>query len=326
MVLREDQNPMSATNEKLRAHITATANRLRMIQVDFADESDQTRQEYLCEEIEHALKSVMPDERRDFLEGLKTRFPTLADLGGVPVSQSQEDKTLNRPTPGQGMSDDHGMLVELLVKMFPTLSDDGKGSVVKGLQQGGIAIRGSQNYSGAVPTELPEQLQTILQPDDDSALEPARVGELAMLLADFVIKIEPLVWNTWRNLSPRSNIRPSGNIKDIMKKFACSGGDSTEEPVVDKLKELHQIIAAMITSVGRAGDQFAKHHLSKLSPAEISALVRLEPKSVLVGHEVKCWRKYQELAGELTEASIEAQIREAIVDFVESLMEISRRH
>ncbi len=110
-----------------------------------------------------------------------------------------------------------------------------------------------------------------------------------------------------------------------MGKFACASGGVAQEQVGNALKELHQIIAAMITAVGRASDRFAKHHLSKLSPSEISALVRLERKGVLVSHEVKCWRKYQELASELTEASIEAQIREAIVDCVESLMKISRR-
>lgn len=219
------------------------------------------------------------------------------------------------------MLDDPRSLVQLLAKIFPTLPADGKESVIRGLQEGGIALRGSQDYS----EELLGQLQTILQPDDAAGLEPTRVTALATLLIDFVIKIEPLVWNTWRKLSPHSSIRPSGNIKDTMKKFTCVGGDATKEPVEDKLKELHQIITAMITAVGRAGDQFAKHHLSKLSPSEITALVRLERKGVLVSHEVKCWRKYQELASELTEASIEAQIREAIVDCVESLMKISRR-
>lgn len=320
MVLWEDQEPVSATdNEKSRAHIAATTNRLRMIQVDFADDGDQQRREYLCEEIERALKAVMPDERTEFLEGLKSKFSTVGDFGAQPIFQEHETK--KRPTMGQGMSDDPKSLVQLLAKIFPTLPADGKESVIRGLQEGGIALRGSQDYS----EELLGQLQTLLQPDDAAGLEPTRVTALATLLIDFVIKLEPLVWNTWRKLSPHSSTRPSGNIKKTMGKFACAGGGVAQEQVGNALKELHQIITATITAVGRAGDQFAKHHLSKLSPSEISALVRLERKGVLVSHEVKCWRKYQELASELTEASIEAQIREAIVDCVESLMKVSRR-
>jgi len=319
MVLCEDQEPVSTTdNEKLRAHIAATANRLRMIQVDFADDGDQARGEYLCEEIERALKTVLPDERAEFLEGLKSKFSTVGDFGAQPIFQEHETK--ERSTVGRGMLDDPGSLVQLLVKIFPTLPPDGKESVIRGLQEGRIGLRGSQDYS----EELLQQLQAVLQPDD-SSLEPTRVTALAAVLTDFVIKLEPLVWSTWRKLSPHSSTRPSGNIKNTMGKFACADGGVAQEQVGNALKELHQIIAAMITAVGRASDRFAKHHLSKLSPSEISTLVRLDRKGVLVSHEVKCWRKYQELASELTEASIEAQIREAIVDCVESLMKVSRR-
>jgi len=308
-----------ADNKKLRVHVAATANRLRMIQVDFADDSDQTRREYLYEEIERALKAVLPDERTEFLEGLRSKFPTVGDFGAQPMFQGYETK--ERSTMGRDMLDDPKSLVQLLVKIFSTLPTNGRESVIRGLQEGGIGLQGSQDYS----EELLGQLQNILQPDDAAGLQPGRVTALAAVLTDFVIKLEPLVWSTWRKLSPHSSIRPSGNIKDTMKKFTGAGGDVMQEQVCDKLKELHQIITAMITAVGRAGDQFAKHHLSKLSPSEISALVRLERKGVLVSHEVKCWRKYQELASELTEASIEAQIREAIVDCVKSLMKVSRR-
>ena len=61
--------------KKMGSHLVETANRLRLIQVDFADESEQTRTTYLCEEIERALKSVLPDERNEFLERLLEKFP-----------------------------------------------------------------------------------------------------------------------------------------------------------------------------------------------------------------------------------------------------------
>jgi hypothetical protein len=290
-----------------------------MIQVDFADESEQVRQDYLCEEIERALKTVLPDERSGFLEGVKSRFSLAGIFSEPPTSDKPETK--RRSTVDKDMLDDPEFLVELLVKLFPELSAQSKDSVITGLQEGGIGLQSSGNYS----EESLQQLQTTLQPDNAADLEAARIIALAGVLADFAVKLEPLVWNTWRNLSPHSNIRPSGNIKDIVKKFACADDGVTQEQVSEKFLELHQIITAMITAVGRAGDQFARHYLSKYSPSEISALVRLEPKGVLVSHDVKCWRKYQELASELTEALIEAQIREAIVECVKSLMKISRR-
>jgi hypothetical protein len=293
-------------NEKLRTHITATANRLRMIQADFADHSDEMRREYLHEEIERVLKTILPDERVEFLEGLKSRFPVAADIGSQPIVQVQE--TDGRSMVARDRLNDPEFLVQLLVKIFPTLSDDVKKSVVAGLQRGQIQLQDSRDYS-----------------DDGAGLEPGRVGALTEILIDFVNKLEPLVWSTWRKLSPRSSIRPAGDIKNTVSKFACADGDVAKQQVENELRELQQIITAMITAVSQAGDRFAKHHLSTFSPSEISALVRLERKGVLVSHEVKCWRKYQELASTLTEATIEADIRKAIAEYAESLMKVGQR-
>ena len=63
---------MPADNsKKMEIRVLETANRLRLIQVDFADENEQTRRDYLCEEIERALKTVLPDERSEFLQRLQ---------------------------------------------------------------------------------------------------------------------------------------------------------------------------------------------------------------------------------------------------------------
>ena len=50
----------------MESHLLETANRLRLIQVDFADESEQTRTAYLSEEIEKAL-SILDDRERRIL-------------------------------------------------------------------------------------------------------------------------------------------------------------------------------------------------------------------------------------------------------------------
>ena len=66
---------MPANNKKMEIYVLETVNRLHLIQVDFADESEQTRMDYLCEEIERALKTVLPEERNEFLQRLQERFP-----------------------------------------------------------------------------------------------------------------------------------------------------------------------------------------------------------------------------------------------------------
>ena len=65
----------TSDKEDLAGDIRKTAQRLRLIQVDFADEDQQTRLEYLHEEMARVLKTVLPEHRKAFLEGLMERFP-----------------------------------------------------------------------------------------------------------------------------------------------------------------------------------------------------------------------------------------------------------
>ena len=160
----------------------------------------------------------------------------------------------------------------------------------------------------------------MLQLGDMPDIKAERLAEMIVLLTDFVFKLEPLIWNTWRVLSPRSSIRPSGSLKKTVGRYICGESSTPENKAENELRMLQRLIAAITTAVGRVGSQFAKRHLGRFSPSEISTLVRMEHGSVFVSHDVKCWRKYLELAETLTEGSIEAEIRKAIADYAESLI------
>ena len=56
--------------------VKGLAARLRILQASFADDNPQTRQTYIAEEIERALKEAPPDKRKEWLEALKVEFPT----------------------------------------------------------------------------------------------------------------------------------------------------------------------------------------------------------------------------------------------------------
>jgi len=286
--------------------------------VDFADESDQTRIEYLCEEVERALKTVLPEERNEFLERLMARFPTV-NVNTVKVDTQpilKERETKGGSTIEVDKLRDPDFLIRSLLEIAPTLSNDQKESVTKSLQQGELGPQGRQDYSD----ESFQKLKAKLQLGDRPCFDVNRLTDLIVLLADFVCRLEPLVWNTWRKLSPRSSIRPPGDLKNSMGQFLYDDPNASQEQVNSELKELQRLVAAIITAVSQVGGQFAKHHLAKFSPSEIKALVRMEHTSVFVSQEVKCWRKYAELADTLNEETIETEIRKTIVDYVESLV------
>ena len=304
---------MPTNKKKLENRVIETANRLRLIQVDFADESNETRIDYLCEEVERALKMVLPEERSEFLRRLLERFPT-GNIAAQPMLKEQEGKSIS--VIDEAKLQDADFLVRSLLEIVPTLPVDQKESITKKLQQVGLGAQVGENYSG----ESIEKLRTELQLGDEPGFDANRLTELIVLLATFVYKLEPLVWNTWRKLSPRSGVRQSGDLKKTIGQFLNNDSNVSQENVDNELKELQRLIAAVITAISRVGSQFAKHHLARFSPSEISTLVRMEHKSVLVSHEVKCWRKYLELADMLTEDSIETEITRAIVSYVESLV------
>jgi hypothetical protein len=254
--------------------------------------------DYLSEEIKRVLKTVIPEQRKVFLEKLMERFPT-GHLGTAPTDE--------QPQP-EGRSEieveelkDPELVISRLLELAPVLSDEQKGLAAKRLQEAGFGLQvATQGYSD----EFIRDLRASLQLGDVPDIKVDRLGEMIVLLADFVFKLEPLIWNTWRMLSPRSSIRPSGSLKKTMGQFICGDSGTPDKKAENELKMLQRLIAAITTAVGRVGSQFAKRHLGRFSPSEISTLVRMEHGSVFVSQEVKCWRKYLELAETLTEASI----------------------
>ena len=297
---------------KMESHVLETANRLRLMQVDFADESEQTKTTYLCEEIEKALKSVLPDNRNEFLERLLEKFPA-----GSLVSQaiSTEITIESPPVDGEAELKDINFLVRSLLEIAPTLSDDQKNYVDKSLQEAGLTPKTRQDNS----IELDQKLKKKFKVGDDCSISAEKIAELSAILVDFVSKLEPLVWNIWRQLAPRSAVRQKGALTKEIGQFLSDDAEISVSQVDDNLKVLQRLIAAMTSAVSRVGSQFARRHLAKFTPSEIEDLVRMEPRSFFVSHDVKCWKKYKELAEMLNEDSIEMEIRKAIVDYVESL-------
>jgi hypothetical protein len=296
----------------MESQILETANRLRLIQVDFADESEQTRTAYLREEIEKALKTVLPAERNEFLGRLLERFPA-----GSFVTQtiSKEVDVQSAPVVDESQFKNVDFLVGSLLEIAPALSDDQKDYIDQSLRQAGLRSKAQQSDS----VELDQKLKEKLKLGNELSFNAARLAELNAMLVDFVLKLEPLVWNTWRKLSPRSSVRPQGALTQKIGQFLCDDTEISVNQVEDDLKVLQRLIASMTSAVSCVGGQFAKRHIAKFSPSEIEALVRMEPGSVFVSRDVKCWNKYKQLAETLNEDAIEMEIRKAIVDYVESL-------
>jgi len=193
--------------------------------------------------------------------------------------------------------------------------------LVERLREAGLAAVDEHAW----PEETARTVCAKLQFGEKDRIDAARALELISLLVEFTCSLDQLVWPTWRRMSPRSSIAGAGGLRAAIVRFLRGDQDIARGQMAQDLATLRKLTAAMVSAVSQAGRQFASRHLARFSPTEISALVSMERGGLLVSREVKCWRKYVELAEALNEAVVEKEILEAVANYTESLMKGIRR-
>ena len=154
--------------------------------------------------------------------------------------------------------------------------------------------------------EAPRTLGQALGPPATERLDPGSVAELAALLVDFAASLDQVVWSTWRVVNPNSALKRGTPARVSMARFAAGEPGATREQVKQDLEKLRQLTAALTAAAGQAGRVYGQKHVATFAPAEIEKIAKLTGGSgVMVGQEVKCWRKYEELAGGMDAEGIE---------------------
>jgi hypothetical protein len=305
------ERPGRATAAALAASL---ANRLRLIQTDFADEGEDARRGYLADEIERTLGTLVPGEREAFLERLKELFPTWDGNVRVPGGgggANGQPSNVQAPADAKELKDP-SFLVSRLVELAPSLNAQQREALTARLAEAGLVASGGKFEW---PAEHAQALRTKLQAPPQQALDAARVLELLGMMVEFTGSLDQLVWTTWRTIAPRSAVKRSAGMLKTIGRFAAADHDVPRGAVAQDLDRLRQLVAAMISAISQAGRQFAHAHAAKFNPDEIESLAAMERGSMFASKESKCWNKYRELATGRDEASIEAEIMQAIAEY-----------
>lgn len=302
---------MADYNNDLTQQVMATANRLRQIQADFADGSAQTREEYLSDEVERVLATLVPDNRPSFLKALQEQFPTW-DANMVVQDQPAASMPTQSPTDEREWGD-VSFVLERLLELAADQSDDQRQKIIDRLKAAGL----SQTGQWGVPQKLVDELKSDLGLDAEQDVDPGRVVELAIRLISFSHKLDQLGWQIWRTIAPKSSLRSASTLQSTMVKFTQGESDV---PLTNDLERLRHLIASLLSAISQVGRQFGQSHLAKFAPNEIETSAMTEGGGFLVAKEVKCWRKYVELAKSMDDAAaIDSQVMRIIADFVESM-------
>ncbi len=291
--------------------VIATANRLRLVQTDLADEDPEVRQQYLADELERALTKIVPADRAGFMASLQEWFPTWER---VELSGSSEEG-MGQSTADERDLRDASFLVDRLSDIAPTLSEQEREAVAAKLRDAGLSTAGRQVW----PEHAAEKLRAHLKIPEGMELDPVRTVELLQLQLEFTLSLDQLVWSTWKAISPRSDIRGAGELKKTISPYLQGDQDVARGEVMMHLEKLRQLTAALISAISQTGRQFAQQHYTRFNPDNIEDAAKQEKKA-LEGIGVAAWRKYKELVGTTDQATIEREIMQLIAEYADRLM------
>jgi hypothetical protein len=298
------------SDEGWRSLAELTANRLRLIQADLADEPAESRRAHLNDEVRAALEKVAPGERNAFLDAVEERFP--AWEGGRVVSGAGEGTLVSATDMVE--FNDPGFLLRQLLRASESMSPEQKREAGERLAAAGIAPEGV----GAAPAEAVARAKAAMQIPAEASADLGRMLEASALLAEQVVLLDTLVWKIWRQMAPESSHRSRGAIGQTLASYVSGSGETGRGQVAEELERFRQLTAAVLSSVGKLGGTVYAQ-LSQMSPHNVESMSKAEKKwneSV----EIAAWRKYKELAGKLDQAKVESDVLRALSQTVEDII------
>ncbi|MBN1508274.1 MAG: hypothetical protein JW955_15610 [Sedimentisphaerales bacterium] len=299
-------------DKTLKRDVIEASHRLRIVQRDFADQGESQQKQYLCEELEQLLKGIPFGERKAFLEGLLERFPAR-----LPQVCDRAEATVP-PAPSRWLATDQPMqLVDALTEVLPSLPDGERQAILDRLQ----GIVGAPAQTPQVPTKSLAGMRATLQLASDAEIHWERFGDLANLLAEFVLKTELLAATIWGKIAAKSSLRPPKQTRKLAGRFLNEETGNPEE-LTKELQVLLQFVTAIMTAASQAGEVVAFRYAKQFSPDHIHDLVDNEEtlRNRFVSTDVRCWRKYCELAGDLDAEHIEKEIESAMARQAEAFV------
>jgi hypothetical protein len=283
------------------------ATRLWMLQTSFADDPANTRHDYLVEEIERSLKEVSASRRSEYLGALMERFP----------GPERIDAPYFKPPQVEQAHKSAQELADELVSRLGELSSEGRAVLAQKLQALGLFAASNKGL------ELPAELLGKLGISPKDTLDEERVVKLFAALLELVVTLDHLIWNLWKNIAPKSIVRRdagSDNLRRTVGRYLAGDREVAIFQISQMLDKTRQLTGGILSAIGTAGETYARHYLEKFAPEKIRAAVESKSSGFIGSAEQKCWRRYIELASELSGHGVETQIIDAIVSYTEELI------
>lgn len=331
------------TSERSR-RVAALAGRLRMAQSDLADEKPEVRREQVESEISRAIASIPPQDREAFLRELLVGFPiglsASEAAGAAPTGRAGAPK----PEPAAAEPPrDPAMIAESmadgLLKVWSTISAEQKQSLLAKLSKGGVAP--SASGPGVLSDAATQKLRGALGLGTTDQPDPQKVGDMAVMLLEFVLSLDRVVWGAWsRTIAPASAVRANGPVQRPLRELVVGKKDAAGQPkpgvsaasmtastpgnitAAGEVQRLSTMTVALVSAVAQAGKSFGQKFMSQFSPGAIEDSIN---DSGFGNKDAQRWLLYKARAASLDTTSIDAEITQAVVRSVEEWMKRAGR-
>ena len=169
--------------------------------------------------------------------------------------------------------------------------------------------------AGGLPAAELAELKKALQMSQDQDIRPGRVVEMASVLAEFVLKLEPWACTYWRDLAPDAKNSVFQTLNKELPRFV--GGDEkvTKEVMQKSAYRLRSLVSLLMKGVMEAGRQFSRDHLTKYS---MDAIKQAAPREMFKADEYRYWKQYERLMEGVDGASIEIRLKQVIAKDVDA--------
>jgi hypothetical protein len=302
--------PASANDVALAepgAWASSLGERWKYLQTSLATETAENQQVYMEEELRRALLATPAAQRGAYLEALATRYPAW-ELAAV---------ALNAPAAVTRQKPDE--IIAAFLQLVPQLSDAQREGVKQKLAALGLVATAATPIEGEALTEVQAKLK--LEPEDPIGVQ--QLGKVFALYVEAMLTLDQLAWNVWRNAAPKSAIRrdtAQGDLRTVTRRALAGDATLPANQVQKQIEASRLLIAGLLAGLGPAGKNFSRRYQQYYAPDAIREVLRAEGGGKSDAH---CWKKYTELATQLSETVIEDDVQEAVVKYAEDLMRSS---
>ncbi|MFZ2873552.1 MAG: hypothetical protein WAZ94_03630 [Phycisphaerales bacterium] len=311
------------TSETGRKAMTL-ANRLRVLYAELSDQTGDMRGEQLRDEVQRALSSLQPSAREPFLQELVRQFPLWSASDRDPAPAAPRAAPVPTSAPASSESRDPKSVAEKLIEVTKGLGEAEKQQIAARLSVAGLLPRPTASAaapvaagpSGTVSASGAADLRKHLGMPADAPIDAGKAVELAAVLAEFVLKLEPYACMFWKDIAPDAKNQVYQTLNRDLGKFMSGDEKATKEAVAKGVFNLRSLVSLLLKGVSDAGKHFSRDHISRFSVDEITKAAG--PGTLMTSKDVLCWKQYVRQMEGVDAASLEKRLKSVIAKDVDA--------